>query len=122
MRTRLENGDVVRIIRGGQPEPQPDWEHMVVTGRARSAVRKLVKQVERDEYVRLGELYAARALEHYKKALTDEIMTGVIKRLGLETHDAVFEKLGRAEVSRAEFWRRRCRASMQAGDCGARVT
>jgi len=103
LRRPLENGDVVRIIRGGQAEPQPDWEYMVVTGRARSAVRKLVKQVERDEYERLGELYAARALEHYKKSLTDEIMLGVMKRLGLETHDAVFEKLGRAEVSRAEF-------------------
>ena len=39
LRTRLENGDVVKIVRGGVAEPQPGWEGMVITGRARQALR-----------------------------------------------------------------------------------
>jgi len=30
LRTRLENGDVIKIIRGGLAEPQPGWENMVI--------------------------------------------------------------------------------------------
>ena len=103
LRTQLANGDVVRIIRGGEPEPHPDWEHMVVTGRARSALRRLVRAGEREEFVRLGQLFAARALEEQGKALTDNIMTGVVKRLGLDDRDDAFEQLGRAEITRGEF-------------------
>ena len=103
LRSQLANGDVVRIIRGGEPEPHPDWEHMVVTGRARSALRRLVRAGEREEFVRLGQLFAARALEEQGKALTDNIMTGVVKRLGLDDRDDAFEQLGRAEITRGEF-------------------
>ena len=103
LRTALENGDVVRIIRGGSPEPQPGWENMVVTGRARSALRRLSKQGERDEFVNLGRSLAGHALERMGKSLTDDVMLGVIKRLGLETHDAAFEALGRGSLKTTEF-------------------
>jgi len=54
LRTRLNNGDVVKIIRGGQPEAQPDWENMVATGKARSALRRLTRTGEAEEFRRIG--------------------------------------------------------------------
>ena len=54
LRTRLGNGDVVKIIRGGQPEAQLGWENMVVTGKARSALRRLTREGELDEFRRIG--------------------------------------------------------------------
>ena len=103
LRTQLENGDVVRVIRGGTPEAHPGWENIVVTGRARSALRRLQKAGEREEFVRLGENLARQALNQNGKTLTDGIMTGVIKRLGVETFEAVYEKLGRSDIRVAEF-------------------
>ena len=103
LRTQLENGDVVRIIRGGAPEAHPGWENIVVTGRARSALRRLQRAGEREEFVRLGENLARQALGQHGKSLTDGIMTGVIKRLGVETFEAVYEMLGRSEIRTGEF-------------------
>jgi len=72
LRTRLNNGDVVKIIRGGQPEAQPDWENMVATGKARSALRRLTRTGEADEFKRIGQMLAdhAFAREDKEKLLT----------------------------------------------------
>ena len=103
LRTRLENGDIVRVIRGGAPEAPSGWESYVVTGRARSALRRLVRQGEKEEFVQLGENLARQALGQQGKKLTDGIMTGVLKRLGTESYEAVYERLGRGELRTAEF-------------------
>jgi GTP pyrophosphokinase/guanosine-3',5'-bis(diphosphate) 3'-pyrophosphohydrolase len=103
LRTPLVNGDVVRIIRGGAPELQPGWETLVVTGRARSALKRLAKLGEQEEFVRLGESLARQAMGQQGKPLTDGIMTGVIKRLGADSFESVYEKLGRSELRTKEF-------------------
>ena len=36
LRTPLNNGDVVQIIRGEKPAVPPDWRSLTITGRARS--------------------------------------------------------------------------------------
>ena len=38
--TRLNNGDEVEIIRSGIQVPPPAWEEIVVTGKARAAIRR----------------------------------------------------------------------------------
>src|SRR5260221_3768782 len=52
LRTALQNGDVVEVIRGGKPVVPPDWQSLAVTGRARSAIRRHLRQTEKDEYLR----------------------------------------------------------------------
>src|SRR5262249_47927515 len=54
IRTRIQNGDVVEIIRSGTPAPLPGWEDIVVTGRAKSAIRRLIRKSEQGEFVRIG--------------------------------------------------------------------
>ncbi|WP_376751977.1 RelA/SpoT family protein, partial [Brevundimonas nasdae] len=54
MRTSLQNGDVVEIIRGAKREVPADWRSLTVTGRARSAIRRHIRTSERDEFVKLG--------------------------------------------------------------------
>src|SRR5690606_21088273 len=54
LRTALQNGDVVEVIRGTKPVVPPDWRSLTVTGRARSAIRRHIRQTEKDEFVRLG--------------------------------------------------------------------
>jgi len=54
LRTALQNGDVVEVIRGGKPVVPPDWRSITVTGRARSAIRRHIRQTEKEEFTRLG--------------------------------------------------------------------
>ena len=48
LRTPLQNGDVVEVIRGPKSETPPDWRSLTVTGRARSAIRRLIRAHERE--------------------------------------------------------------------------
>src|SRR5690606_564105 len=54
LRTQLENGDVVEIIKSKNAEPQLSWLGFVVTGKARAAVRRAVRLKERAEVAEIG--------------------------------------------------------------------
>ena len=104
LRTRLQNGDVVQIIRGGTAEPQPGWENIVVTGRAKSALRRLTRDTEADEFRRVGEMLADHAFSREDKDFSDSIIADAIKRLpDQDTPDDVYEALGRDTLSVRDF-------------------
>ena len=42
LRTELHNGDQIEIITSNPGTPSPDWERFVVTGKARSRIRRFV--------------------------------------------------------------------------------
>ena len=54
LRTQLENGDQVRILRSDNQHPDPGWLSFVVTGKARAAIRRFVRQKEKEETISLG--------------------------------------------------------------------
>ncbi|MCY3733130.1 MAG: bifunctional (p)ppGpp synthetase/guanosine-3',5'-bis(diphosphate) 3'-pyrophosphohydrolase, partial [Chloroflexi bacterium] len=72
--TPLENGDQVEILRSRARKPVPAWENFVVTGKARAAIRRYVRQQKRGEYIDLGQAILEKAFregghEYSKKAL-----------------------------------------------------
>lgn len=103
LRTRLNNGDVVKVIRGGQPEAQPDWENMVATGKARSALRRLTRAGEADEFKRIGQMLADHAFAREDKDFSESALTDALKRLNFETVDPLYEALGRGKLSIQNF-------------------
>ena len=54
LRTQLQNGDEVEIIRSPAQRPVPAWEGIVATGKARSSIRRAVRQTRLEEFARLG--------------------------------------------------------------------
>ena len=103
LRTRLGNGDVVKVIRGGQPEAQKDWENMVVTGKARSALRRLTREGEADEFRRIGTMLADHAFARESKDFSESALTDALKRLGYDETEALYESLGRGDLSIRKF-------------------
>ena len=103
LRTRLNNGDIVKIIRGGQAEAQPDWENMVATGKARSALRRLTRTGEADEFKRIGQMLADHAFAREDKDFSESALTDALKRLNFETVDPLYESLGRGKLSIQNF-------------------
>ena len=94
LRTSLHNGDSVDIIRGGVREPPRGWEGMVVTGRARSAIRRLIRQVERQEFEKLGRAFVDRLLR--REGLKGKVvLKDASKRLGLKTTRELYVQVGR---------------------------
>ncbi|GGX59292.1 guanosine-3',5'-bis(diphosphate) 3'-pyrophosphohydrolase [Litorimonas cladophorae] len=103
LRTRLENGDVVKVIRGGAPEPQHGWENIAITGRARQALRRLTRTGESEEFRRIGETLALHAFKREGKSLDVAILTDALKRLKITDEATLYETLGRGELSMNRF-------------------
>ncbi|NWG46245.1 MAG: bifunctional (p)ppGpp synthetase/guanosine-3',5'-bis(diphosphate) 3'-pyrophosphohydrolase [Alphaproteobacteria bacterium] len=98
LRMRLENGDMVEIIRAKTPQPQRDWESIVVTGKARSAIRHFIRQRERAEFVRLGRELIERAFEEADAAVSDRALEAVLGRFKLTRLEELHEQVGRGHV------------------------
>ncbi|MEE9272872.1 MAG: bifunctional (p)ppGpp synthetase/guanosine-3',5'-bis(diphosphate) 3'-pyrophosphohydrolase [Robiginitomaculum sp.] len=103
LRNRLQNGDVVKIIRGGVPEPNPGWENMVITGKARSALRRLTRKGETEEFRRIGHQLADHAFAREDKSFSESILTDGLTRLKYDSVDDLYIALGRGHLSIAGF-------------------
>ncbi|MES2157394.1 MAG: bifunctional (p)ppGpp synthetase/guanosine-3',5'-bis(diphosphate) 3'-pyrophosphohydrolase [Pseudomonadota bacterium] len=93
LRTSLENGDQVEILKSGGQEPQPGWLTFAITGKARAAIRRYIRQKQRGEQVALGEkLYEeiiGRLSPDLAKELGDKALAAALKRLKLEDRAAL---------------------------------
>ncbi len=98
MRTPLQNGDVVEVIRGAKPDIPPDWRSLTVTGRARSAIRRHIRQTERDEFVRLGKASVEQAFARAGKALAELSLRPALERFSLQGEEELYEAAGRGRI------------------------
>ena len=98
LRTPLNNGDVVEIVKGTSAAPQLSWLGFVVTGKARAAIRRFVRLKERGEIAEIGrKLFDELALrvpaKIGRKALRD-----AIRRLELEDEEDLMYRIGAAKI------------------------
>ena len=103
LRTVLENGDRVEILRGAKPAAQPHWESLAVTGRARSAIRRLTRSAERGEFVAIGERLIEHALRRIGLEPAEVDQAEMADRAGYEKVDALAEAIGRGRLSTADM-------------------
>lgn len=54
LKTVLRNGDQVDIITSPYQHPEASWERFVVTGKAKSCIKKFIKSQEKAEFINLG--------------------------------------------------------------------
>jgi GTP pyrophosphokinase len=99
LRTALQNGDVVEIIKSEDSVPQLSWLGFVVTGKARASIRRAVRLRERKEVVAIGrqlfdELAARMPAKIGKKAIK-----AAAKRLDLEDEDDLMHMIGAAKLT-----------------------
>ncbi len=63
LRHRLENGDQVQILTSKAQEPSQRWESFVVTGKARSAIKRHIRQSRYAEFLSLGKTLLEKAAQ-----------------------------------------------------------
>ena len=54
LKTQLNNGDQVEILRSRNSTPNPEWENFIKTGRARASIKKFIRQKSQDEFFNVG--------------------------------------------------------------------
>ncbi|MCC5997212.1 MAG: bifunctional (p)ppGpp synthetase/guanosine-3',5'-bis(diphosphate) 3'-pyrophosphohydrolase [Oceanicaulis sp.] len=103
LRTRLNNGDVVEIIKGGVRQPPAGWEDLVITGRARAAIRRLIRSSEAEEFIRIGKVIAEHAFLREGKVFRESALGEALRRLELEDAEELYLALGKGRVASVEL-------------------
>ncbi|MBN9028175.1 MAG: bifunctional (p)ppGpp synthetase/guanosine-3',5'-bis(diphosphate) 3'-pyrophosphohydrolase [Rhizobiales bacterium 63-7] len=103
--TRLNNGDEVEIIRSGVQVPPAAWEEIVVTGKARAAIRRATRMAIRKQYAGLGQRILERTFERAGKIFTKDVMRPALHRLGRKEVEDAIASVGRGEMSSLDVLR-----------------
>ena len=102
----LQNGDEVEILTSNaQAAPPTAWESIVVTGKARAAIRRATRVAVRMQYAGLGRRLVERLCFRAKLVYSDERLTGALPRLARASIDDVFAAVGRGEMKAADVAR-----------------
>jgi GTP diphosphokinase / guanosine-3',5'-bis(diphosphate) 3'-diphosphatase len=99
--SELMTGDEVEIVRGKGHAPPAAWESIVVTGKARAAIRRATRSAVRKQYTGLGRQMIERAFVRAEKPLSDDRLQAALARLARPSIDDVYASVGRGEM-RAE--------------------
>ncbi len=103
--TRLNNGDEVEIIRSGVQVPPAAWEEIVVTGKARAAIRRATRMAIRKQYAGLGHRILERTFERAGKIFSREGLKPALHRLGQKDVEDAIAAVGRGEMSSLDVLR-----------------
>ncbi len=102
LRTELRNGDQVEVVTSKAQTPSPAWETFVVTGKARACIRRYVRSVQREQYVRLGREILERAFKSAGYELTDKALKGTLKRFDADEPDDIVVGVGEGRTPARE--------------------
>jgi RelA/SpoT family (p)ppGpp synthetase len=104
--SELVNGDEVEIASlKAQTAPPAAWESIVVTGKARAAIRRATRFAVRRQYAGLGRRMVERLFQRAKIGYSDEILTGALPRLARASVDDVLAAVGRSELKASDVAR-----------------
>lgn len=99
---RIKNGQLVDIITAEGQTPQATWLDIATTGKAKTAIRRALREVDRERFIKLGRQLARAAFEHINKRATDKALETAARNLRLDDSDTVLARMGSAELTARE--------------------
>src|SRR4051794_14106950 len=104
--SEIVNGDEVEILNSkSQVAPPTAWESIVVTGKARAAIRRATRQAVRTQYAGLGRRIVERLFQRAKIGYADEKLKGALPRLARASVEEVMAAVGRSELKASDVAR-----------------
>lgn len=104
--SELHNGDEVEILMARGPNALPAaWESVVVTGKARAAIRRATRVAVRSQYAELGRRIVERLCQRAKREYSAEKLAGALPRLARASIEDVFAAVGRSEMKASDVVR-----------------
>ncbi|MBE0494262.1 MAG: bifunctional (p)ppGpp synthetase/guanosine-3',5'-bis(diphosphate) 3'-pyrophosphohydrolase [Thiomicrospira sp.] len=97
LRSVLESGQTVEIIKSKEIQPNPTWLNFVTTAKARSQIRHFLKNQHSQSATDLGQRLLTKALRIHNMAysgLSEELIQKLVQDLNLENWDQLLEEIG----------------------------
>ncbi len=95
----LKSGQEIEILRSRSSRPHPEWEADVVTTRARSAIRRAVREREEQDRANFGERLVKAAFRKAGHEPTARAFALAARRLHFASAEKLFSALGRSNVT-----------------------
>ncbi len=102
LRMALRNGDQVDIITSRAQSPSPDWETFVVTGKAKSRIRRFIRAKQREQYGELGRQMLQKAFRQEGYEFAEKAIEGVLKKFQCEATVDLYADVGRGHRTARE--------------------
>ena len=98
LRSPIANGDQVEVLTSDGQTPQPAWLSFVVTGKARAAIRRTVKQQQQGQLVAMGEKLLSQIAGRLPSPIKPDAIADAARRLGLGSEDDLRVAVARREL------------------------
>ncbi|WP_188446360.1 RelA/SpoT family protein [Sphingomonas psychrolutea] len=98
LRTIIENGDQVQILRSKAQEPQPGWMNFAITGKARAAIRRHLRHKEHVETQSLGRKMYDELVSRMPAPLAADAQAVAMQRLKVADEAALLEAIARRRI------------------------
>ena len=105
LNTKLNNGDQVEIITSKTQNPSPAWERFVVTGKARSHIKRYIRQQQKTEYAALGQAMLKKIFQQEGYNFTEKAVAGVIKQLRVDDIEDIYANIGSGHFKANEVFK-----------------
>ena len=92
--TVLENGDQIEIQSSATGKPRAEWESFVITGRAKSGIRRFIRAERATEFGRIGRTLVEKTFREYDKPFRTRALGKVVGAFGVTRTEDVFALVG----------------------------
>ncbi|RMD61899.1 bifunctional (p)ppGpp synthetase/guanosine-3',5'-bis(diphosphate) 3'-pyrophosphohydrolase, partial [Candidatus Parcubacteria bacterium] len=97
LRTVLHSGQQVEIITSQNQKPNQDWLSFVKTSKARHCIRKILREEQMAQTLKMGEEILNRFLKKYRLSEDSEQMKEVLPKIGFQNLESLKVSIGRGE-------------------------
>ena len=105
LNTKIGNGDQVEIITSKTQTPSPAWERFVVTGKARSHIKRFIRQQQRGEYINLGQAMLKKIFAQEEYDFTEKAVQGIVKKLRVDEVGDIYANIGSGHFSARDVFK-----------------
>ncbi len=95
---KLKSGDTIEVLTSVNQKPNEDWLKFVVTSRARSRIKKVLRENQYQSSVALGEEMLIKALNKMGKRIKDINLDQLMKELNFKELSGLYAALGRGDL------------------------
>ena len=98
--TRLESGQTVEVISTPLARPKPSWLNFVATTKARVNIRHYLKNLQKEEAIKLGQRLFEKALLRHNKTLSEisqDDFTRLLASVKLDCLSGLYAEIGLGE-------------------------
>ena len=97
--TELQNGDQIEILTSPDARPRAEWESFVMTGRAKSAIRRFTRAQRVTEFTRIGRTRIEKTFREYDKPFRSRALEKTLSAFGVNRVEEVFALVGEDRLS-----------------------